>query len=436
MTIEHPEKIGLGTWDKDALGTALNDVDRVGFDWHYNWSERSLWDADATPELSSFVAMAWDEQDVTATGLAQIKASGATTLLGFNEPDHTGQANMSVAQALALWPQLQATGLRLGSPAATQHQTLGADSWLGRFMAGAQAQGLRVDFVAVHYYSQTGSVAEFKAYLEAVHAQYGKPVWVTEWALADWSNQGRFTAAQQAAFARAGTEMMDDLPFVERQAWFAAYEGGDGWNLNSGVVDASGQLTLVGHTLAELANPTADAPVVTAPVVTAPVVTAPVASTPTVDAPLTLVGTSGADTLVGQGGADTLKGLAGTDQLSGGAGDDILVGGQGRDYLAGDAGADRFVFEVVKDSAVGSNRDVVTFAQSEGDKIDLLAIDADTDGTAGNQAFSWIGSGAFTKVDGQLRFSGGILQGDTNGDGKADFEIKINGALAVTDLVL
>jgi Ca2+-binding RTX toxin-like protein len=165
-------------------------------------------------------------------------------------------------------------------------------------------------------------------------------------------------------------------------------------------------------------------------------VTAPVASTPTVDAPLTLVGTSGADTLVGQGGADTLKGLAGTDQLSGGAGDDILVGGQGRDYLAGDAGADRFVFEVVKDSAVGSNRDVVTFAQSEGDKIDLLAIDADTDGTAGNQAFSWIGSGAFTKVDGQLRFSGGILQGDTNGDGKADFEIKINGALAVTDLVL
>jgi hypothetical protein len=203
MTIEHPEKIGLGTWDKDALGTALNDVDRVGFDWHYNWSERSLWDADATPELSSFVAMAWDEQDVTATGLAQIKASGATTLLGFNEPDHTGQANMSVAQALALWPQLQATGLRLGSPAATQHQTLGADSWLGRFMAGAQAQGLRVDFVAVHYYSQTGSVAEFKAYLEAVHAQYGKPVWVTEWALADWSNQGRFTAAQQAAFARA-----------------------------------------------------------------------------------------------------------------------------------------------------------------------------------------------------------------------------------------
>ncbi|HEX2552761.1 MAG TPA: glycosyl hydrolase [Microvirga sp.] len=426
MTIEHPEKIGLGTWDKDALGTALNDVDRVGFDWHYNWSERTLWDADATPEASSFVAMAWDEQDVTSTALALIKASGATTLLGFNEPDHSHQANMSVEQALKLWPQLQATGLRLGSPAATQHQTLGPDSWLGRFMAGAEKLGLRVDFIAVHYYSEDGDVGAFKAYLEAVHQQYGKPVWVTEWALADWSNQGRFTAAQQAAFARAGTEMMDDLPFVERQAWFAAYEGGDGWNLRSGLIDASGQLTVVGQTFAELVNPASDAPVVTAPVVT----------TPTVDEALTLVGTSGADTLVGKGGSDTLKGMAGADKLSGGAGSDILVGGQGKDYLTGDAGADRYVFEVVKDSVVGSNRDVVTFVQSEGDKVDLSAIDADTDGTAGNQAFSWIGSGAFTKVDGQLRLSGGILQGDTNGDGKADFEIKISGALAVTDLLL
>jgi hypothetical protein len=421
MTIEHREKIGLGTWDKDSLGSALNDVDRAGFGWHYNWSERTLWDADATPEVSSYVAMIWDEQDVTAQALATAKASGATTLLGFNEPDHTGQANMSVEQALALWPQLQATGMRLGSPAATQDQTLGSGSWLGRFMAGAEAQGLRVDFVAVHYYSKTGSVAEFKAYLEAVHQQYGKPVWVTEWALADWSSPGRFSAAQQAAFARAGTEMMDDLPFVERQAWFAAYEGGDGWHLNSGVLDAAGQLTLVGQTFAELTGTGPAAPVVSAP--------AP-------DTPLNLVGTAGADTLVGKEGADTLKGLAGNDRLSGGGGADALVGSAGKDLLAGDAGADKFVFESVKDTLVGTKRDEVTFVASEGDKIDLSAIDADTDGTSGNQAFTWIGSGAFSKVDGQLRIAGGILQGDTNGDGKADFEILIRGILTGADILL
>jgi hypothetical protein len=36
-TINNPGKIGIGTWDKDALGTALNDVDQVSFGWYYNW---------------------------------------------------------------------------------------------------------------------------------------------------------------------------------------------------------------------------------------------------------------------------------------------------------------------------------------------------------------------------------------------------------------
>ncbi|MEV0408193.1 glycosyl hydrolase [Actinoallomurus sp. NPDC050550] len=58
--------------------------------------------------------------------------AGGTTLLGFNEPDMAGQANMSVEQALALWPRLQATGMRLGAPAVA----FGADrpgGWLDRY---------------------------------------------------------------------------------------------------------------------------------------------------------------------------------------------------------------------------------------------------------------------------------------------------------------
>ncbi|HEX2552156.1 MAG TPA: glycosyl hydrolase [Microvirga sp.] len=428
MTIDHPEKIGLGIWDKDALGSALNDVDRVGFGWHYNWSERALWDADATPEQSSYVAMAWDEQDVTAAALASAKASGATTLLGFNEPDHAAQANMSVEQALALWPQLQATGLRLGSPAATQHQTLGSESWLGRFMAGAQAQGLRVDFIAVHYYSDTADVGAFKAFLEAVHAQYGKPVWVTEWALADWSNPGRFSVAQQAAFARAGAEMMDDLAFVERHAWFAAYEGGDGWHLNSGVMDASGQLTAVGRVFDSMTKPGSGSDT-----------GGPVVESPAADSPLTLVGTSGADTLVGKGGSDTLKGLAGADQLSGGEGSDTLIGGKGKDVLRGAGGADTYDFNAAKDSVTGSKRDVVMFSHAEGDVIDLSGIDASTQ-SSGNQTFRWVDAddlnAEFTKSAGQLRLEGGLLQGDTDGDGRADFELVIKGAITPDDFIL
>ena len=150
----------------------------------------------------------------------------------------------------------------------------------------------------------------------------------------------------------------------------------------------------------------------------------------------TLDGGSGDDILYGKEDNDLLFGGSGDDRLEGDAGADLLTGGQGHDVMIGGAGADRFDFNALSESAVGAGRDVVFFERTEGDKIDLQSIDADTDGTAGNQAFTYIGAGGFSGVDGQLRFSGGILQGDVNGDRVADFEIRIVGALSGGDIVL
>jgi hypothetical protein len=316
--IEHPEKIGIGTWDKDNQGTALNDVNKAQLGWYYNWQESPLWDSDSTPEKATFVPMVWDETDVK--GLTNLPSS-ADTLLGFNEPDNVTQANMSVDQALALWPELMATGMRLGSPAPTTNQALGENSWLGKFMSQADAKGYDVDFVAVHYYPTTNDVGDFKAYLEAVHEQYGRPIWVTEWALADWNNPDRFSADQQADFARQAIQMMDDLPFVERNAWFAAYSGGDGWDLSSECFGPNGELTPVGQALLECTEGTSGAGT-----------TAPGSTTPSTTTPgETLTGTSGNDVLNGSAGADTISGLAGNDRIDGKEGADILIGGQGKD---------------------------------------------------------------------------------------------------------
>lgn len=253
MTIQHPDKIGIGTgeWISDPMQPIV-DVGRASFSWYYDWGQSALSSASTTDTTASFIPMTWNANDVTSANLSVLKARGATTLLGFNEPDNLGQANMSVGQALSLWPTLMATGLRLGSPAPTQNDVLGDNSWLGQFMAGAKSQNLTVDFIALHYYSADQSVDNLKNWLQAVYAQYNKPIWVTEWCLADWSNPGRFSATEQASFAQAGTAMMDSLPFVERQAWFAAYNGGDGWNLNSGIFDASGNLTPVGVAFRDL----------------------------------------------------------------------------------------------------------------------------------------------------------------------------------------
>ncbi len=149
-------------------------------------------------------------------------------------------------------------------------------------------------------------------------------------------------------------------------------------------------------------------------------------------------GNTVANIITGSTGTNTLLGAAGNDTINGGAGNDTLVGGLGKDTMTGATGADKFDFNLTTESVRGVNRDVILdFIRAQGDKIDLSTIDADTDGTAGNQAFAFIGTGAFTGVDGQLRCSAGIVQGDVNGDRVADFEIKVNLAtLLATDFIL
>ncbi|MCY1548055.1 Metalloprotease AprA [compost metagenome] len=125
--------------------------------------------------------------------------------------------------------------------------------------------------------------------------------------------------------------------------------------------------------------------------------------------------------------------------LNGGAGNDTLIGGAGRDQLVGGAGADFFNFGALGEMGLGALRDVISdFKTSEGDKLNLSAIDARA-GTVANDAFSFIGAAAFSGTDasGQLRFANGVLYGSTDADAAAEFEISLVGvaSLARTDLI-
>lgn len=142
----------------------------------------------------------------------------------------------------------------------------------------------------------------------------------------------------------------------------------------------------------------------------------------------TLKGGNAQDVLNGYGGNDTLLGNGGNDALVGGAGNDKITGGAGQDFLYGEAGADTFIYKSTKDSTVAaSGRDTIwDFSRAQKDKIDLSAIDASTK-SAGNQAFSFIGTKAFSGKAGELRYdkqaSDTYVYADVNGDKKADFAI-------------
>ncbi|HEX8380382.1 MAG TPA: cadherin domain-containing protein [Allosphingosinicella sp.] len=151
--------------------------------------------------------------------------------------------------------------------------------------------------------------------------------------------------------------------------------------------------------------------------------------------------TNSEDTVFGRDGHDNIQGLAGDDELYGEGGNDTLTGGAGADRLSGGLGKDQFTYNSASESA-GAARDLITdFSRSQGDKISLSAIDANSL-VSNNQAFTFIGSAAFSNVAGQLRFetSGGVttISGDINGDGVADLQIQLSGSIALiaSDFIL
>ncbi len=147
----------------------------------------------------------------------------------------------------------------------------------------------------------------------------------------------------------------------------------------------------------------------------------------------TLIGLAGDDILRGGGGRDTIDGDDGADLIDGGVGKDTLTGGAARDVFQfhdGDFGATRALADVITD-----------FGHADAEKINLNLVDANVI-AGGNQAFAFIGSGAFTGVAGQLHHAQAAgntyVEGDTNGDGTADFVIALTGlhGLVASDFVL
>lgn len=140
------------------------------------------------------------------------------------------------------------------------------------------------------------------------------------------------------------------------------------------------------------------------------------------------------ETMVVDGSRETdgqlrLIGGAAGDTLIGGAASDFILGALGGDELTGGGGADSFRYQSTAESsgAAGATDRIVDFTPGT-DGIDLERIDADVR-TAGDQAFRWIGSEAFSGVAGELRaYDSGpvwIVEGDVDGDGIADLSIAL-----------
>lgn len=235
---------GAAHGGKNAV--ALKQIKSLKVDWYYSWG--SKYTVTTSP---GFVPMVKDaktllRQNAIGYVTSQMPVTRTKHLLGFNEPDHRGQANMSVDRAIRLWPQLQSTGLRLGSPA-----TINVTSrWLDQFMTRAKTANLRVDFMTMHSYTSPNAEG-FLAKVDFLHEKYERPIWVTEYAVADWaatpSRPSQYTGLETRRFMKATVAGMRARPFVERFAWktrapFDPVMGASALYHTSGRLTATGRL--------------------------------------------------------------------------------------------------------------------------------------------------------------------------------------------------
>jgi len=191
----------------------ITDAEKVNGTWSYSWS--------ADQNSSAGVEYVPIRQNGGWPGFSEISGKQYVThVLGFNEPDHTEQSNLTVAQAIAQWPDMERTGLRIGSPACTNF------SWLYSFMDSCKAHNYRVDFVAVHAYWGGKSPANWYNDLKYIHDKTGRPIWVTEWNNgANWTTESwptsdhslsALNAAKQLADLKGILTVLDTAHFIER----------------------------------------------------------------------------------------------------------------------------------------------------------------------------------------------------------------------------
>lgn len=196
----------------------IQQLDSLNVDWFYNWGTKYP----AGGPSPEFVPMIWGRESLRQNAIDEVRSemerNRTSNLLGFNEPDHPEQSDMSVQSAIKYWPQLEETGLRLGSPAPAE--ALG--DWLRRFMDEAASKDLRVDFISMHSYPSPDSESFLRS-VERLHETYGKPIWITEYAVADWEatakSPTRYTESEIMAFMQETADSLRTMPFVERFAW-------------------------------------------------------------------------------------------------------------------------------------------------------------------------------------------------------------------------
>lgn len=221
--------IGLGRFP-DWLGAS--ELKELKVAWFYNWQT-----------TNSKFNTSVEFMPMLRAGKVGPTLGRGDFILGYNEPDHPKQDNISVKEGLANWSKVTAKGKFVVSPAMCKDPV--NNDWLPDFMKAKP----KVDAIAVHWYKGTNS-KKFIDDMEAIHKAYNLPLWITEFACqtseSSKSDPKKFSQQEVNQFIAEVTRWMEKTPWVQRYAWHSSGEG------TSCLYDESGKsLSATGKTYAK-----------------------------------------------------------------------------------------------------------------------------------------------------------------------------------------
>lgn len=231
---------------KGACQKGLSKVDSLNAHWNYTWGSTYPTDQISTSE---FIPMKWGGKTISNTFKetisSYIKAHLCKRILAVNEPDKSNQSNLTVEDVVNFWPELEAFGVPLGSPAVVNAES---GQWLKDFMSKVDELGLRVDYICVHNYGGI-SASAFEKKLTNIYNKYKRPILVTEFAVADWNassvEKNKYTPTQVLNFMKQVLPWMEKTDFVYGYAWFS-FGIKDKHGTASALFDSKGNLTELG----------------------------------------------------------------------------------------------------------------------------------------------------------------------------------------------
>ncbi|KAF2477689.1 uncharacterized protein BDR25DRAFT_299526 [Lindgomyces ingoldianus] len=246
-----PKPSSAPTYSGSKRGLAYNEPALCSafggskFGFAYNWASTQY--GGSLPEGIKFVPMMHKPADATPEKWLQdvdtaVKA-GTNVVMGFNEPDHPAQANLTLTQACSNWTNYMEPIVSahpevtiLGPSVTNGPAPMGLD-WLSRFKTACP--GATWHAANIHFYDQYDDkvVDRFISHCEEASKSFGKPIWVTEFGL----NPGTASSAQAADFLKKVMAYMDNADAVKGYAYFMVGTGENQLNSGNGL-SATGEV--------------------------------------------------------------------------------------------------------------------------------------------------------------------------------------------------